>query len=1604
MKKIISCLAALILVSSLQLKAQFTFRNDDSHVGDDHHAVDLWILPKTVLAPKIMPGTSQTFDFSWMGTGTYEIRWACWNDGFVQFATPSGSILVNGSTKGFMSIGACSDGKYKSSDTEDNDDNDDCRTKCQSCGGMPVWHISEPYISLWLHDEPLGYQPAHGPRVSFKLSFSQRESTAGFNTNFFSAGKKWDFSWFSYVTQDASGSNVVHFSGGRQKTFRGSDDYITNARLSGGKTTGFALTYPDGSQDVYGFIVTNNAGVFQEAFLTERKNAQSEKISFAYQAYAPSAPIVRLQNVIDGDGRTNWVYYNTNNPYSTNLISQIIDAFGRTNSLDYDNAGRLTNITDVAGLSTGLVYDGSNWVTSMTTPYGTTSFQLKETVAGNFPPNGRSALITNPDGGKELFLYTNSAPGIDSSYSPGEVPSTTPFANTLDNSHLDLRNTFYWGPRQYSALSITNISSFTINDFRKARMQHWLQTGSFISQTLSMQRDPSPDSDGTISGQKTWYDYAGKTNAQYVGIQTEPLLKAQVLPNGTTSFFRTERNSIGNVVTNISTYSMTSGVALRTNTFTYDTSGIDMITARNALGIQTSSNAYNAYHQILTNYNALSEKTTLMYDSSQNLISRAAPNGLITTNIYNSDGLLAATYGYSVISGVPTYFGTNSYLYTNDLVYAHTDPRGLAITNTWDNLQRLVSVTFPDGTFITNRYKNLDLVYTGDRMGSTNAFGYDAMRRKIAETNSLGNYTLYDYCNCGVLNSVRDAGGNYTYFYHDNLSRLTNAVYADTYSLTNQYNLINQLTNTTDSAGMRFTTWFNNQGLRYAVSNYFGQVSKQLFDVEDRAYNSVDANGVTITNLFDNLNRILVRGYPDGGTEQFFYTTNGLVAYTNQLGQPTLYDYDAMGRKTAETNANLEITRHTYTAANDLRTLSDGNQHVTTWNYDEYGLVTNKVDNASRVLFQYQYDPDFRLTNRLSAAKGTTTYTYDLLGNLLTIQHPVSPSITNQYDALNRLTNMLDGVGMTRYTYTSVGQLQSEDGPWEDDTVTYGYSARQRTSLNLQQPNASPWMQTYSYDAAARLTNVTSQAGSFGYAYDPVRNTQVRKLSLPNSAYITNAYDGVSRVLSTVLKNATNGTLNAHLYGYNAGNQRTQQVFSAGNYMNYTYDNISQLKTAFGTEAGGVTNRFQEQLSYVYDAAHNLNYRTNNALAQNFGVNDLNQLTTVTRAGTLTVAGTTSSTATKVTVNGTDAALYSDATFAATNFTLANGNNTFTALAQDGLGRRDTNAVTMNLPVSSSYLYDLNGNLLSDGSRAFDYDDENQLIRVTVTNAWKSEFSYDGRMRRRIRKEFTWQGSAWALTNELHYVYDGNLVIQERNASNLPVVTYTRGNDLSRSLQGAGGIGGLLARSDSSSQQTAFYHADGNGNITALINAQQVLAAKYLYDTFGNILSKSGPLAEANLYRFSSKEFHQNSGLAYYLYRFYDPNLQRWLNRDPLAEAGGVNLYSFVNNEPTILIDPDGRDWLSPSTWTIWPFNGKSKQPTKAPVPADPKGCWAGLPSDKLAKIPCQGVAKLAEAQALRTGCEACCAQNFFDKGDLFNQCMAYCEAKYVGMIGIGKK
>jgi len=153
------------------------------------------------------------------------------------------------------------------------------------------------------------------------------------------------------------------------------------------------------------------------------------------------------------------------------------------------------------------------------------------------------------------------------------------------------------------------------------------------------------------------------------------------------------------------------------------------------------------------------------------------------------------------------------------------------------------------------------------------------------------------------------------------------------------------------------------------------------------------------------------------------------------------------------------------------------------------------------------------------------------------------------------------------------------------------------------------------------------------------------------------------------------------------------------------------------------------------------------------------------------------------------------------------------------------------------------------------------------------------------------------------FLYDGWNLISEVSDDGSSVTTnhYVWGLDLSGAMQGAGGIGGLLATVQDG--DVYFSCFDANGNLTDYVDANGSNVAHYVYGPFGQTISSSGDKVDDFRFRFSTKYFDQETGMGYYGYRFYSPELGRWLSRDPVGERGGQNLYAFVSNRPLNRVD-----------------------------------------------------------------------------------------------------
>ena len=204
--------------------------------------------------------------------------------------------------------------------------------------------------------------------------------------------------------------------------------------------------------------------------------------------------------------------------------------------------------------------------------------------------------------------------------------------------------------------------------------------------------------------------------------------------------------------------------------------------------------------------------------------------------------------------------------------------------------------------------------------------------------------------------------------------------------------------------------------------------------------------------------------------------------------------------------------------------------------------------------------------------------------------------------------------------------------------------------------------------------------------------------------------------------------------------------------------------------------------------------------------------------------------------------------------------------------------------------HDADGNLTGNGNRTFIWDAANRLIAIYDGGALIARYTYDHEGRRIAR--WTHHGI------DERYLYDGwNLIAVYHPGQTAPAETYTWGKDLSGSLQGAGGVGGLLmAKKRGHGQDVWIYHNDANGNVTEITNPRSGLLDHYQYDPFGNLVSE--PQLPENRFRFSTKPQDGESEFYYYGFRYYDPQTGRWLSRDPIEEQGGYNLYGFMANDP----------------------------------------------------------------------------------------------------------
>ena len=175
-------------------------------------------------------------------------------------------------------------------------------------------------------------------------------------------------------------------------------------------------------------------------------------------------------------------------------------------------------------------------------------------------------------------------------------------------------------------------------------------------------------------------------------------------------------------------------------------------------------------------------------------------------------------------------------------------------------------------------------------------------------------------------------------------------------------------------------------------------------------------------------------------------------------------------------------------------------------------------------------------------------------------------------------------------------------------------------------------------------------------------------------------------------------------------------------------------------------------------------------------------------------------------------------------------------------------------------------------------------MRIDYANGTYSAYRYDASGRRISRR--LPDGTL------IYYAYVGANLAQELDSSGAVIASYTYdGLDQPISMWRNG--------------QTYYYLLDHLGSVLGLTDADGNVVATYRYDPWGNVISSTGTLT--NPLRFTAREYDQESGLYFYRARYYDPQVGRFISRDPIGLMGGLNLYAYARNNPVMRVDPRGR-------------------------------------------------------------------------------------------------
>ena len=694
---------------------------------------------------------------------------------------------------------------------------------------------------------------------------------------------------------------------------------------------------------------------------------------------------------------------------------------------------------------------------------------------------------------------------------------------------------------------------------------------------------------------------------------------------------------------------------------------------------------------------------------------------------------------------------------------------------------------------------------------------YSTNGNVIREVDPVGRETTYIYAANGIdLLETRRITGNGTY------ARLSAATYNAEHSpLTTTdmagqitsytWNARGQLTSITDPLGYVTSLSYNADGYLTSVDGPLPGVHDTIsltYDVYGRPITWTDVDGYTLSYQYDLMDRLTRVTYPDTTYEEYTYNRLDRATFRDRQARVTTWSYNALRQLVAQTDPLNRTLHYEWCRCGSLSVLYDAMGRPTKWKRDIQGRVIAKIY-ADGSQYTYDYETAVsRLTRRTDAKGQFTDYQWTIDDQIAQISYPnaeiATPTCTYTYDPVfNRMTSAIAGPEPYFYTYHPItnspspgaGRLAKRDGRYPDETLTYSYDARGM----LAQRTISGLAETWTYDAAGRVTTNGTPAGPF-----------------------IHTYDGATSRLAT--RTYPNGIFSTYTYLGHSGSHRLQQIrhTKAAEVLaqfDYTYLTAGNIQTWTQQLSPGSLSSVQ---SFEYDAADQLTKARNQD---------------------------------------------------------SEGDDTTTQLTYDPAGNRTTLRVATTI---ASYSYNALNVLMStsnsdDAATSYLWDAENRLSRID-RGSHSQQLQYDAHGLVKAIQSNDGQGAS-----NSRIEYDNSRIqrITDQGAGN------SRFFPGSQSIEicGDGTCG--------------YFVKDHLGTSRLRDNAD--------YSTFSATLfgQPSSPNSELRL-GFTGHLELPNTEIILAPYRAYLPRFGRWLSRDPIEEAGGLNQFTYADNNPVRLVDPLG--------------------------------------------------------------------------------------------------